>query len=130
MAPYSPGPEPRAWCEVPGSRRPRELEPLKEAPVRPSLLMLAVLLLSGCSPRADQVFLVPDRLISGSSGPQPGYTIKLVRGKESPYEIVGDDGSRCRLTVERFAGVNVCDWLACEWTIVPDSTGDIARTDA
>jgi hypothetical protein len=98
--------------------------------VRPSLLMLAVLLLSGCSPRADQVLVVPDRLISGSSGPQPGYTIKLVRDKEPPYEIVGDDGSHCRLTAERFAGVDVGDWLACEWTIAPDSTGDIARTNA
>jgi hypothetical protein len=68
--------------------------------------------------------------VTGSSGAQPGYAVKLVRAKEAPSEIVGDDGSRCRLTAERFAGVDVGDWLACEWTIAPDTVSSIAHTGA
>jgi hypothetical protein len=88
-----------------------------EAPVRPSVLVLAVFLVSGCSPRADQVFVAPARLVTGSSDGQPGYAVKLVRAKQAPAEVVGDDGSLCRLTPERFRKVDVGEWLACEWTI-------------
>jgi hypothetical protein len=85
--------------------------------VRLSVLLLAVSSLGGCAPRADQVFVAPGRLVTGSSGAQPGYAIKLVRAKDPPSEVVGDDGSRCRLTAERYTRVEVGDWLACEWTI-------------
>jgi hypothetical protein len=64
--------------------------------------------------------VAPD-LITGSSGAQPGYAIKLVRDKEQPSTVIGDDGSRCRLIAERFAKVDIGDWLACEWTIAPDT---------
>ena len=94
------------------------------------LLVLAGFLLAGCSPRADQVFIVPGALVTGSSGAQPGYAVKLVRAKEAPSEVIGDDDSRCRLTAERFAGVDVGDWLACEWTITPDTAATIERTGA
>lgn len=86
-----------------------------------SVLLLAVLLMCGCAPRADQVFAAPDRLIKASSGAQPGYAVKLVRAKQPPSEVIGDDGSRCRLTPERVAKVAVGDWLSCEWTIAADT---------
>jgi hypothetical protein len=95
--------------------------------VRPSILLLAVLLVCGCAPRADQVFTARGRLVTGSSGAQPGYAIKLVQAKQTPAEVVGDDGSVCRVTSERFAEVLVGEWLACEWTIGPDTTARIAR---
>jgi hypothetical protein len=56
--------------------------------------------------------------------------VKLVQGKQAPAEVVGDDGSLCRLTAERFADVEVGDWLGCEWTIAPDTTATIARAGA
>ena len=91
-----------------------------------SLLLLAIALLCGCSPRADQVFTAPG-LVTGSSGGQPGYAVKLVRAKEPPSTIIGDDGSLCRLTAERSAKVEPGDWLACEWTIAPDTPSSTAR---
>jgi hypothetical protein len=91
--------------------------------MRSPLLFLALLLASGCSPRADQVFAAPG-LVTGSSGAQSGYALKLVRGKEPPSTVVGDDGSICRLTTERFARVKPGKWLACEWTIAPDTTAN------
>jgi hypothetical protein len=94
------------------------------------VLVLAVFLVCGCAPRADQVFTAPGRLVTGSSGAHPGYAIKLVRAKQTSVEVVGDDGSLCRLTPERFAKVNVGEWLACEWTIAPDTTATIARAGA
>jgi hypothetical protein len=100
-----------------------------EASVRPSVLPVAVLLVSGCVPRADRVFVAPGRLVTGTSGAQPGYAIKLVRAKQPPAEVVGDDGSLCRLTPERYVKVDVGEWLACEWTIAPETTTAIARVD-
>jgi hypothetical protein len=85
-----------------------------------ALLLVFVLLACGCSARADRVFIAPG-FITGSSGPQPGYTVKLVQAKHAPSEVIGDDGSLCRLTAERFAHVEVGDLLACEWTIAPET---------
>ena len=98
--------------------------------MRPSVLVPAVLLVCGCAPRADQVFTAPGSLVMGSSGAQPGYAIKLIRAKQAPAAIVGDDGSLCRLTPERFAKVEVGDLMACEWTIAPDTTATITRAGA
>ncbi len=92
-------------------------------------LILALGLTCGCSPRADQVFAAAG-LLTGSSGAQPGYAIKLVLDKEPPSTIFGDDGSVCRLTAQRYGEVDPGDWLACEWTIAPDTTSSIARADA
>jgi hypothetical protein len=98
--------------------------------MRPPVLLPALFLVCGCAPRADQVFTAPGRLVTGSSGAQPGYAIKLVRAKQAPDEVVGDDGSLCRLTPERFTKVGVGEWLACEWTIAPDATATIAPVGA
>lgn len=84
------------------------------------LLFLTVVLSWGCTARADHVFTAPGRLITGSSGPQPGFTVKVVQAKHGPTEVFGDDGSLCRLTAARFARVEVGDWLACDWTITPE----------
>lgn len=54
----------------------------------------------------------------------------MVRGKEAPAEIFGDDGSLCRLTPERFVAVEVGEWLACDWTIAPDTTAANVREGA
>jgi len=97
--------------------------------VRISLLLFAVSLTWGCSARADQVFSAPG-LLTGSSGAQPGYAIKLVLAKEAPSTVIGDDGSVCRLTAERFTHVDEGDWVGCEWTIEPDATASIAQAGA
>jgi hypothetical protein len=65
-------------------------------------------------------------IVTGSSGAQPGYAIKLVREKEQPATVIGDDGSLCRLIAERFARVDIGDWLACEWTIAPEAIAEVA----
>jgi hypothetical protein len=98
--------------------------------VHSSLLLLGSLLACACSPRADQVFVVPGQFVSGTSGAQPGYAVKLVRAKEAPATVLGDDGSLCRLAAERFDRVDVGDWLSCEWTIAPDTTASITRAGA
>jgi hypothetical protein len=82
-----------------------------------AMVLVLVLLAWGCSTRADRVFSAPGSLITGSSGPQPGFAVKLVHAKQAPTEVIGDDGSLCRLTEPRFAQVEVGDLLACEWTI-------------
>lgn len=82
--------------------------------MRPALLLVLSQLVA-CSPRADQVYVAPGRLVTGSSAAQPGYATKLVQTKEKGSEVAGDDGSICRLTPERFRLVEVGSWLACEW---------------
>jgi hypothetical protein len=86
--------------------------------MRFSILLVAVPLVAGCSARADRVFVAPG-IVAGSSGALPGYAIKLVEAKEAPSTVIGDDGSVCRLTAERFRDVSRGDWVACEWTIEP-----------
>jgi hypothetical protein len=89
--------------------------------VHPTIVLLVAASVWGCSPRADRVFVAPGQTVEGSSGAQPGYAVKLVRWKEAPSTVVGDDGSVCRLTAERFTKVKADDWLACEWTIDGDT---------
>jgi hypothetical protein len=84
--------------------------------MRLAMLLFALSTLVACSPRADQVYVAPTRLLTGSSGAQPGHAVKLVRAKEEHSEVLGDDGSVCRLTPERFDEVKVGSWLACDWT--------------
>jgi hypothetical protein len=92
-------------------------------------LLIALLLVCGCASHADHVFSARGLLV-GSSGALPGYGIKLVRAKEAPTTVLGDDGSICRLTAERFDQVDVGDWLSCEWTIEPEPTASIAQAGA
>jgi hypothetical protein len=93
-------------------------------------VLLAGLLVSGCAPRSDPVVAEPDRVITGRFGAIPGYSVKQVLGKLRDTEVLGNDGSVCRLTAERVAQVEVGDWLACNWTITPDTLPSIARAAA
>jgi hypothetical protein len=94
--------------------------------VRPSLPLLVAALLCGCAARADRVFSAPG-ILTGSSGARPGYAVKRVEAKEAPADVVGDDGSVCRLTAERFTKVDVGDWIGCDWTLEVDTAATIAR---
>jgi hypothetical protein len=96
----------------------------------PLKLLLAGLLGLGCAPRTDQTFPESHPVITGRSGALPGYAVKQVRGKLRTTEVLGDDGSICRLTAERFVHVKTGDWLACNWTITPDTLPNIARAGA
>jgi hypothetical protein len=98
--------------------------------LRPFALLLAGLLALGCAPRTDQVVAESTPVITGRSGALPGYAVKQVRGKLRDTEVLGDDGSVCRLTAERFGDVEIGDWLACNWTITPDTIPTIARAGA
>ena len=90
-------------------------------------LLLIGSVVAGCAPRADQVFAAEGRILTGSSGAIPGYGVKLIAGKQRQDEVLGDDGSVCRLTRKRFQRTQVGDWLACDWTIAP--AGDVAQAD-
>lgn len=70
-------------------------------------------LLSGCA-RPDYAESYPAWLLI-SAGPQPGYAIKRVIEKQPPVTLVGDDGSVCRTSRERFARARTGRWIACVW---------------
>ena len=88
--------------------------------MRAFALLLICLLMGGCASRADHAFAA-DGIVTGTSGAVPGYGLKLVQGKQGEAEVVGDDGSVCRLTHERFQRIKIGQWLACNWTIAPEA---------
>jgi hypothetical protein len=93
--------------------------------MRLALILICMCLGSSCA-RPDHAEWWPDH-VTLSGGPQPGYAIKQVIEKHEPITLVGDDGSVCRTSVERFAGTKVGRWIACEWSLPsPDST-ELAR---
>ena len=102
----------------------------QEATVRTNPLLLAGLLAAACAPRSDPVLAEPHGVITGRFGAIPGYAVKQVLGKLRDTEVLGNDGSVCRLTAERVAHVEAGDWLACNWTITPDTLPSIARAGA
>jgi len=75
--------------------------------------------MGGCASRADHAFAA-DGIVTGTSGAVPGYGLKLVQGKQGDAEVVGDDGSVCRLAPEHFKHIKIGQWLACNWTIAPE----------
>ncbi|MFL5403487.1 MAG: hypothetical protein ACJ8BF_11790 [Gemmatimonadales bacterium] len=79
------------------------------------LLSIAVLVLAGCA-RADYGEARSGRL-SMTGGPQPGYAMKRVGGKDAPATLVADDGSVCRTSSHRFAATAEGAWIACDWTL-------------
>ena len=52
-----------------------------------------------------------------SAGPQPGYAIKKVVDKQEPAQLIADDGSICRTSVERFTSTLTGKWIACDWAL-------------
>jgi hypothetical protein len=80
------------------------------------LVVLAVtVLICGCG-RPDYAETWPGWLLL-SAGPQPGYAIKRVIEKQSPFTLVADDGSVCRTSRERFANTDEGKWIACVWNL-------------
>ena len=80
------------------------------------LLLLACCLLgSACvrpnygESRAGHLFV--------TAGPQPGYAIKQVVGKERSLTLVADDGSVCRTTQDRYSSTREGAWIACLWNL-------------
>lgn len=77
---------------------------------------LAVALLISACARPDYGYVWPDRF-GFSGGPQLGYAIKRVVEKQKPVTLVGDDGSVCRTSRDRFARTTRGRWIACVWKL-------------
>jgi hypothetical protein len=93
-------------------------------PVRFALVLISIWLISGCA-RPDYAEARPDWLLL-SSGPQPGYAIKRVVEKQGPVTLIGDDGSVCRTSAQRFATSRVGAWVACNWTLPSLDSTEVA----
>jgi hypothetical protein len=90
-----------------------------------SVYILTAFLISACV-RPDYAESRPEWLLL-SAGPQPGYAIKRVIDKDPPETLVGDDGSICRTSRERFARTRDNAWLACVWSLPAPDTTDLAN---
>lgn len=82
--------------------------------MRLALIPITACLLS-CA-RPDYADAWPDH-VTLSAGPQPGYAIKRIIEKQTPATLVGDDGSFCRTSPQRFASTSPGSWIACDWTL-------------
>lgn len=93
--------------------------------MRAVVTLTAACLVSSCA-RPDYAESWPDRF-TVSAGPQPGYAIKRVIDKVQPVTLVGDDGSVCRTSVERFTGTDRGRWIACLWTLPSLDSTELAQ---
>jgi hypothetical protein len=93
--------------------------------MRAAVCLIAICLLTSCA-RADYAERWPDRLTI-SAGPQPGYAIKRVTEKQPPLTLVGDDGSVCRTSAQRFATTTQGSWAACIWNLPSLDSTEMAR---
>jgi hypothetical protein len=100
-------------------RRARDSVPLGKPAALTAGNLIAVVWAAGffasvsCA-RPQYAELWTDRYFA-STGPQPGYAIKLVIGREPPATLVGDDGSVCRTSRKRFENTKEGQWIACIW---------------
>ena len=83
--------------------------------MRPLQLLLLISLASACA-RPNYGESRPEWLLV-SAGAQPGYAIKRVVEKDPPATLVGDDGSICRTSPERYQKTSEDSWVACVWTL-------------
>lgn len=83
--------------------------------MRKLIILAATCVVSGCA-RPDQGHTWLGG-IAISAGPQPGYAIKRVIEKQNPLTLVGDDGSLCRTSRERFNRTKEGAWIACVWAL-------------
>ena len=90
-----------------------------------SVNLAAVCLLTACAP-PYYLKAVSDRLTI-SAGPKLGYGIKRVIDKLPPATVVGDDGSVCRTSTERFRTTELQSWLACTWTFPALDAGEASQ---
>jgi hypothetical protein len=88
--------------------------------------LAAAFLISACA-RPDYGYVWPDRF-GVSGGPQPGYAIKRVVEKQRPATLVGDDGSVCRTSRERFARTKSGRWIACVWHLPSLDSTELAAS--
>jgi hypothetical protein len=93
--------------------------------MRAAVTLIVACLLPSCA-RPDYAEQWPDRLTI-SAGPQPGYAIKRVIEKQPPLTLVGDDGSVCRTSAQRFATTSVGGWAACIWNLPTLDSTEMAR---
>jgi hypothetical protein len=92
-----------------------------------ALLFLVVALLAPACARPDYGESRPDWLLL-SAGAQPGYAIKRVVEKVPPATLVGDDGSICPTSLERYETTREGSWTACAWTLrALDDTTALAK---
>jgi hypothetical protein len=93
--------------------------------MRFALILIFLYLSSSCA-RPDYAEVWPGHFTL-AAGPQPGYAIKRVIEKLRPTTLVGDDGSVCRTSAERFTGAVVGKWIACEWTLPRLDSTELAQ---
>jgi hypothetical protein len=74
-------------------------------PTRLVLLLLALLLLSGCIRSGD----------SYRRSPAAGVGWKVVMDKRPPAYLVAVDGTECTVSAERFRQVDPGDRVLCAW---------------
>lgn len=83
--------------------------------LRVGAFALLLSMIAGCV-RPDYAERWPGRFLL-SAGPQPGFAIKRVIERQPPVTLVGDDGSVCRTSRERFDGAKEGRWVACNWNL-------------
>jgi hypothetical protein len=88
---------------------------------------VATFILLGCA-RPDYAEHWPDRFIL-SAGAQPGFAIKRVIERQPPATLVGDDGSLCRTSRERFNRTREGRWISCAWSLPTLDSAPIADQD-
>jgi hypothetical protein len=88
------------------------------------VLLAATCLLPTCA-RPDYADTSRDYFVL-AAGAQPGYAIKRVVEKQGPVTLVGDDGSVCRTSRERFAATKEGKWIACLWSLPSLDSTEIA----
>jgi hypothetical protein len=93
--------------------------------MRFALVLISSCLISSCA-RPDYAERWPDHFTL-YAGPQPGYAIKRVIEKLPPTTLVGDDGSVCRTSEERFTGTSVGRWIGCAWTLPSLDSTELAQ---
>jgi hypothetical protein len=96
--------------------------------MRFALILISTYLISSCA-RPDYADRWPDHFTL-AAGPQPGYAIKRVIEKQKPSVLVGDDGSVCGTSAERFTMTRVGKWIACDWTLPSLDSTELARGGA
>ncbi len=65
-----------------------------------------------------------------SAGAQPGYAIKRVIEKLESGELLGEDGSICHTSAERFADTSVGSWIDCTWALPAPDGDELLRREA
>lgn len=81
-----------------------------------NLSVLAMTCVVSACARPDYAQILPDHFAL-YAGPQLGYAIKRVIEKQGPATLVGDDGSVCRTSKERFTATKEGRWIACLWSL-------------